>query len=235
MSRARSLANRASDFTSAKDSGPVSGSTPYSVVITGNSTGSAYLSCNTGTDSEVRLTSYGVSASGTTAGVLNTSLGVLDFGDPSGYIMPYNSGMIKADNSIYFSTGGTVKFELTYGGNLLGKSKSGGIGYGEGAGGTITQNTNKATTVTLAAYSGRIVTSNAALAANTSVTFTFNNACIGLDDVIVVNNSNVSNNYQINVAYVFNGGAAIRITNISAGSLSEALTLKFAVIKGSQA
>lgn len=111
-----------------------------------------------------------------------------------------------------------------------------GMGYGPGAGGTVTQATSKSTAVTLNKPTGRITTTADALAAGASVLFTFYNSLISTQTVLAVNGDYLTidpTNYRIEVAYVGGGQAKIKLTNISAGSLSQAVDIMFAVITGS--
>lgn len=109
-----------------------------------------------------------------------------------------------------------------------------GIGYGVGAGGTVTQGTSKATTVQLDKMSGQITTHNASLNAATIVSFTFTNKCIAVGDVLVLNHVSGGTvcSYTLN-AQCAAGSATINIRNNTAGALGEALVIGFAVIKGS--
>lgn len=120
-------------------------------------------------------------------------------------------------------------------GGLLAISDGGGLGYGTGAGGTVTQATNKATAVTLNKPTGQITMNGAALGANTTVGFTLNNTLIAAPDTILVNNAGGnggSPNYQVWVYIVQAGSCLIAVRNISGGSLSESVVINFAVIKG---
>ena len=114
------------------------------------------------------------------------------------------------------------------------KTSSAGIGYAAGAGGTVTQLTDKSTAVTLNAMCGWITMNNAALAADAVVTFTVNNSAI-LDetDILIVNHINTGvGNYLILPRASGAGTAAIVVRNVSTGSLSQALLLYFAIIRG---
>jgi hypothetical protein len=107
------------------------------------------------------------------------------------------------------------------------------LGYTAEAQGTVTQLTDKATAVTLNRSMGRITTSNAALAGATSVTFTFNNSKLSPNDVIVLNvNGGTTGAYNVYTSVLGSGSASITLRNITAGSLSEALVLNYAVIHG---
>lgn len=111
------------------------------------------------------------------------------------------------------------------------------FGYTAGAGGTVTQLTNKATGVTLNKLSGQITTSNAALAAAAEVTFTVTNNTVATTDVPCVAHASggTAGAYDVFVAAVGNGSFAITVANMSAGSLSQAIVINFVVIKGANA
>jgi hypothetical protein len=116
-------------------------------------------------------------------------------------------------------------------------SATGSIGYGTGAGNAVTQATSKSTSVTLNAPTGQITMNGAALASNTTVSFTFGNSLLAITDIFVFSKTfNVGTNgaYQI-FADVNPGAAQINVRNISGGSLSEAIVINFAIIKGASA
>ena len=116
---------------------------------------------------------------------------------------------------------------------ILANGISSKIGYNTGAGGTFTQGAGaKTNSVTLNRPTGIIVTDNAALAAATAVTFNLSNSVIEATDIVVVSHisGGTLGSYNFAVAPAA-GNANITIRNITAGSLSEALTLRFIVIK----
>ena len=119
-------------------------------------------------------------------------------------------------------------------GNLLLKSGNGGLGYGTGAGGTVTQLTSKSTAVTLNKPTGQITMNNAALAAGATTSFTLTNSLITTTDTIIVNCYNFIN-YRVEGRKIGSGACTVSVTNVSTGSLSEAIVLNFAVIKGATA
>lgn len=129
----------------------------------------------------------------------------------------------------------TVLNQLITMGNIVEKTGAV-IGYGTGSGGTVTQATDKATSVTLNKPIGTITMNNAALAAGASVTFTVNNSIADISSVIIVNTNQTIvgaySNYSVQNVCAGNGNFIVNVKNISAGSLSEALQLNFAVIKG---
>jgi hypothetical protein len=109
-----------------------------------------------------------------------------------------------------------------------------GIGYATGAGGTVTQLTSKATGVTLNKVTGQITMNNAALAAGTRVGFTLTNSAVAATDSVLA--WHVSGGtlgvYEVFTCSVGAGAVAIEVKNDSGGSLSEAIVIGFAVIKG---
>jgi hypothetical protein len=117
------------------------------------------------------------------------------------------------------------------GGNLGYNATTGVFGYVSGTG-TITQATNKATGVTLNSPSGQITLNGAALAADTTVSFTLTNSSITANDVLILNHisAGTAGSYLLN-AQAAAGSASINVRNITAGSLSEAIVIGFAVIK----
>jgi hypothetical protein len=117
------------------------------------------------------------------------------------------------------------------GGNLGYDATTGAFGYISGTG-TITQATNKATAVTLNGPSGRITLNGAALAADTTVSFTLTNSSITANDVLILNHlsAGTAGSYLLN-AQAAAGSASINVRNITSGSLSEAIVIGFAVIK----
>jgi hypothetical protein len=108
------------------------------------------------------------------------------------------------------------------------------VGYSTGAGGTVTQATDKSTGVTLNKTSGVITTNNAALNAGIEVKFTVTNSSCAVTDVpvVAIASGGTSGSYLVGVSAVTTGTFDITISNVSAGNLSEALVLNFVIIKG---
>jgi hypothetical protein len=117
------------------------------------------------------------------------------------------------------------------GGNLGYNATTGVFGYINGTG-TVTQATNKATGVTLNSPSGQITLNGDALAADTTVSFTLTNSSITANDILILNHlsAGTAGSYLLN-AQADAGSASINVRNITAGSLSEAIVIGFAVIK----
>ena len=86
-------------------------------------------------------------------------------------------------------------------------------------------------TVTLNRPAGQITMNNASLGATTNVTFTLNNSYISANDVIVLNvNGGTTAAYNVYTSVLGAGSASITLRNITAGALSEAVVLNFALI-----
>jgi hypothetical protein len=108
------------------------------------------------------------------------------------------------------------------------------LGYGAPAQGAVTQLTSKSTGVTLNKSAGKITMNGAALAAGTTVLFTLTNSTISANDVMIVNvgSGGTSGAYWPYVANIAAGTAVIGLYNNTAGSLSEAPIINFALIHG---
>jgi hypothetical protein len=117
------------------------------------------------------------------------------------------------------------------GGNLSYDATAGTFGYGAGRG-TVTQATNKSTGVTLNAPCGDITMNGEALAADTTATFTLTNSSITANDALVLNHvsGGTALAYSLN-AQAAAGSASVNVRNITAGSLSEAIVIRFSIIK----
>ena len=132
----------------------------------------------------------------------------------------------KADGSVSWRGRGTV-------GALRAIDPLDALGYGTGAGGTVTQTTSKSTPVVLNKPCGQITMNNAALATSTSVSFTLTNSLIAATDVVRVSIASgaTAGAYSVTVDATAAGSCRISVRNHSGGSLSEALVLNFAVLK----
>lgn len=132
-----------------------------------------------------------------------------------------------------FYTGSLERMRIDTSGNVL-VTGSGGMGYSTGSGGTVTQATSKSTSVTLNKPSGLITLNGAALAANTTVSFTLNNTSISGSDVLIIQIAGgVASAASYNVwASSGAGTATIYFRNITGGSLSEAANIQFSIVRG---
>jgi len=160
------------------------------------------------------------------------------------------SYLTVAGNALVVGNVSTMGNELVAGnlstiGNIAGGSNivallymfsGSGVGYTTGSGGTVTQLTNKSTAVTLNKLSGQITMNGAQLNAGTTVAFTLNNSFIGADDTLILNSPNNSSlNYVLGSGYCVAGSCAIYVRNITGSNLTDALVIKFTVIKSTTA
>jgi len=146
------------------------------------------------------------------------------------------SGNVLGGN---INSGGVVSSTgnvLTSAGNVLVTGGVGGVGYTSGAGGTVSQATNKATGVTLNKQSGAITMQATNLAAATIVSFVLTNSTIGANDLLLLQHQSggTLGSYTLNAACA-GGSATIYVRNNTSGGLAEALVLRYAVIKGAVA
>jgi hypothetical protein len=114
-----------------------------------------------------------------------------------------------------------------------------GMGYKSGDGGAVTQETSKATAVTINKPCGVITTHNAALASGARVTFQVNNSFVANTDVLAVhvqsNGPGDSTRYRADCTYMNNGVFFLTLENLSVSSQSDVVGINFAVIKGASA
>lgn len=131
------------------------------------------------------------------------------------------------DNTILSTAGGIL-------------SSLGGIGYTTGAGGAVTQLTNKTTGVTLNKTCGDITMASGSIAANGTggtgtATFVLTNSTIGaLDHVVATHNAGGSSPGAYKITCRTNGAGStnVDVRNVSTGALDEAIVIRFTVIKG---
>lgn len=107
-----------------------------------------------------------------------------------------------------------------------------GIGYGTGAGSTVTQITSSSTAVTINAVCGQITTVALTTAGAAEEAFVVNNSTVDANDVVVVSTTYAGAGKPI--VFVTNQGAGVftaNITNVSASALDAVCVINFAVIK----
>jgi len=105
-------------------------------------------------------------------------------------------------------------------------------GYVSGEGGVFSQTVSKSQPVTADKKCGDILMHGAALAANTTVSFTLTNNTIASTDILALNHAGVgtAGAYLLN-AQCNAGSAVINVRNVTSGSLSEEIVIRFALIK----
>lgn len=131
------------------------------------------------------------------------------------------------------ATGAPVERFRISTGAVVKATVAGAFGHQAGAGGSVTQATSKATGVTLNKATGAITLNNAALAADTTVSFTLTNDQIEANDLILVTHKSAGTGGAYTfAAFPAAGSATIHVRNVTTGSLSEAIVISFSVIKG---
>lgn len=151
----------------------------------------------------------------------------------------YQKTSAQGDNSGYnliaTGSGALTPSSIRATGAVTTSSPTAGIGYAAGAGGAVTQITSKATGVTLNKTTGAITLNNAALAAGAEATFTVADTSVLAGDIPVAIHASAGTSGAYGV-FCSNIVAAtsfdITVSNLSAGSLSEAIVIQFGILRG---
>jgi hypothetical protein len=122
----------------------------------------------------------------------------------------------------------TERAKLTIGGDFL-LTSSGGLGYGTGSGGAVTQLTSRTTGVTLNKTNGAITMFSAA-GTTSPQTFVVTNSTVAISDVVVVSVRSSTNVYSVSCISTSAGDFAICFYSLS-GTATDAPVINFAVIK----
>jgi hypothetical protein len=147
---------------------------------------------------------------------------------PSSATVPTYGMYLPITNAIGFTTASTERMRIDASGNVL-VTGAGGLGYGTGSGGAVTQITSRTTGVTLNKTNGAI-TLFTATGALSATTFTVTNSTVAATDVIHVCQKSGTNLYSILVTAVAAG--SFNITFYTTGGVaSDAPVFNFAVIK----
>ena len=202
--------------------------------ISGSDTGTS-----TSTAGEtVTRTTYGVRGTSTSTGTVSGTVTRTSYG-----VYGQATGSTDGTSTAYGVYGTAASADTNWGvysannmgsaGNIVSSSPTAGIGYMTGAGGTVTQATSKATGVTLDKVCGTITMNNAALNLLTIVSFTLTNSAIAATDVVHIQHDSAGTlgAYTVSANTMAAGSCQITVRNATAGSLSEAIVLRFAVIK----
>lgn len=113
--------------------------------------------------------------------------------------------------------------------NVLVVTQTGKLGFGTGAGGTVTQGTSRTTGVTLNKPCGAITLFSAA-GSTTAASFVVTNSQVAATDTIIVSQKNGTNLYDLCVTAV--GGGNFTITfRTTGGTSTDAPVINFVVIK----
>lgn len=122
----------------------------------------------------------------------------------------------------------TQKLQITSAGNVI-VVGAGGLGYGTGSGGTVTQGTSRTTGVTLNKTNGAITMFSAA-GSVVAATFTVTNNTVAATDTIILNQKSGTNLYVFLVTAVAAG--SFNITFYTTGGVAtDAPVINFSVIK----
>lgn len=136
------------------------------------------------------------------------------------------------------ASGGTFTIEagatITSAVGLRSSGAASGIGYATGAGGAVTQLTNRSTGVIVNAICGAITTDATSLAAGAEATFTVTNSSVAVGDVVVVSlrsGATAATSIPV-VTAVAAGSFDITLTNLHASTADTgASIINFAVVK----
>ena len=131
-------------------------------------------------------------------------------------------------NPLQFATNATERARITSGGDVV-VTGVGGLGYGTGSGGAVTQATSRTTGVTLDKTNGAITLVSAA-GTTTWQTFTVTNNKVAATDTVIVNQKSGTDLYQIFVTNVAAGSFKISFAT-TGGTTTEQPVFNFAVIK----
>ena len=178
----------------------------------------------------------------------NTTIAEMGPGSVSGDGNKLGITTVSPGTNIVIGTNATGRIEITDATtlvyhNLWLTSQSGTLGYGTGAGGSVTQSTSKSTSVTLNRPCGRITTSNSSLNYQSldksdMAEFVFNNSLITADSVVALSiggTTPTGGSYRAEAFEVAAGSCKIRLQNLTAGIRSEAVQINFAIIRGATA
>jgi hypothetical protein len=116
----------------------------------------------------------------------------------------------------------------------------GGIGYGSGKGGAVTQQTNRTTGVTLNAICGTITTNNTSLGAELAASFVVTNNKVAIGDVVLLSQQSGAVGVMTTVEVIATAAGSFTIAvmngNAAAGvAETGAILINFVVIKATNA
>jgi hypothetical protein len=107
------------------------------------------------------------------------------------------------------------------------------LGYTNAGYGTVTQQNNKATGVTINKTAGTITTANAQMAPGAKVAFIVTNSQVSALDTVIVNiasGATATFAYLIAVVTVTDGAFTINLDNVSSNAYTDTLKINFAVL-----
>jgi hypothetical protein len=153
---------------------------------------------------------------------LSVSLRMQTQGDGGGYIGTYSN------NPLIFFANTTESLRIDTSNNVR-VTGPGGLGYGTGSGGAVTQGTSRTTGVTLDKTNGAITLVSAA-GTTSWQSFTVTNNKVAATDTVIVNQKSGTDLYMIHVTNVAAGSFQITFAT-TGGTTTEQPIFNFAVIK----
>ena len=136
---------------------------------------------------------------------------------------------IYADSLVYFDAGSYTAGSATVGGAITANSGAASIGFGAGAGSSVTQTTSRTTGVTINYSCGKITLVSAANSGSWQ-SFTVTNNKVAATDTIIVNQSAGTDIQAFIVTNVAAGSFKISFASLG-GTTTESPAVNFAVIK----
>lgn len=184
--------------------------------------------------SSATLTVTGTEAAvNATASAANSQPGFRAQNDARSWLI-FNDGATSDNLNFRDETAAASRYQIDTSGRFLGFAPLGGIGYGTGAGGTVSQGSGsgKATAVELNKVTGLITMDGAVLNAGVIVSFTLTNSVIAATDTLILQHQSggTVGAYTLS-AQAGAGSAVINVRNATAGNLTEAPVIRFTVIK----
>jgi hypothetical protein len=152
-----------------------------------------------------------------------------------GTVITFAAAGIYTFEFVSYNNGATITIQdlsrplNRYTNGVTSNSATAGIGYATGAGGVVTQGTNRTTGVTLNTVSGAITLVSAA-GTTSWQSFTVTNSTVAATDVVIVNQKSGTDLYEIHVTAVAAGSFRISYKT-TAGTTTEQPVFNFAVIK----
>jgi hypothetical protein len=178
------------------------------IVVSGDQTGAMYFVGNDGINF-----------------IESSSIRTFIDGTPNTNDMP---GRIVFYTTSAGSSSGTERMRIDSSGNVV-VTGAGGLGYGTGSGGAVTQGTSRTNGVTLNKTNGAITLFSAA-GSTAWQSFTVTNSTVAATDTVIVNQKSGTDLYMIHVTNIAAGSFRITFAT-TGGTTTEQPVFNFAIIK----
>lgn len=111
-------------------------------------------------------------------------------------------------------------------------ASTGTIGYATGAYGTVTQQNNKTTGVTVNTPSGQITTANAQMSPSANAVFVVTCSAVSSKDVVIINvaSGGTLGAYNVFIVSIADGSFTVELKNVTNNAYSEAIKLNYAIL-----